>query len=145
VQAELAAVGLDQERIDKNLVLARLGYEQLTVLPPRGETSVPAEAPLPLPTVVTPTYQGALRGAPSVLAAANTPLRQTGNWRVWRPVIELSRCTRCWLCFVSCPDGAIALDAQDYPHIDYDVCKGCLICVEECPTQTIDKILEAEV
>jgi pyruvate ferredoxin oxidoreductase gamma subunit len=79
-----------------------------------------------------------------VLAPANTPLRQTGNWRVWRPVIDLSRCTRCWLCFVSCPDGAIALNEQDYPHIDYDVCKGCLICVEECPTQTIHRVREAE-
>jgi pyruvate ferredoxin oxidoreductase gamma subunit len=79
-----------------------------------------------------------------VLAPANTPLRKTGNWRVWRPVIDLSRCTRCWLCFVSCPDGAIALNEQDYPHIDYDVCKGCLICVEECPTQTIHRVREAE-
>ena len=45
---------------------------------------------------------------------------------------------------MSCPEGAIALDDNDSPLIDYDVCKGCLICVEECPTHTIGKILEAE-
>ena len=79
----------------------------------------------------------------TVVAAANTPLRKTGNWRVWRPVIDLTHCSQCWMCFVSCPDGAIALDHDDNPHIDYDVCKGCLICVEECPTHAISKILEA--
>jgi Pyruvate/2-oxoacid:ferredoxin oxidoreductase delta subunit len=45
---------------------------------------------------------------------------------------------------VSCPEGAITLDAEENPHIDYEVCKGCLICVEECPTHTITKIQEAE-
>jgi pyruvate ferredoxin oxidoreductase gamma subunit len=45
---------------------------------------------------------------------------------------------------VSCPDGAIALDEVDNPHIDYEVCKGCLICVEECPTHTIHTVREAQ-
>jgi Pyruvate/2-oxoacid:ferredoxin oxidoreductase delta subunit len=45
---------------------------------------------------------------------------------------------------VSCPDGAIALDDGDNPHVDYDVCKGCLICVEECPTGTIHQVREVE-
>jgi pyruvate ferredoxin oxidoreductase gamma subunit len=144
VSEELGALGLDHRRIEENLRLACIGYEQLAILPPGRQAAVPAGAPLAPSTVVTPIYQGALRGTPSVLAPANTPLRQTGNWRVWRPVIDLSRCTRCWLCFVSCPDGAIALNEQDYPHIDYDVCKGCLICVEECPTQTIHRVREAE-
>ena len=30
------------------------------------------------------------------------------DWRVTRPVINLERCTHCWICFVNCPDGAIA-------------------------------------
>jgi pyruvate ferredoxin oxidoreductase gamma subunit len=146
VREELAALGLDHHRIDQSVGLAYLAYERLTVRPPweEGARAGAAAASLPQPSVVTPTYQGALRGAPSVVAPANTPLRQTGNWRVWRPVIDLARCTRCWICFVSCPDGAIGLDDGDYPHIDYDVCKGCLICVEECPTRTIHQVREAE-
>jgi pyruvate ferredoxin oxidoreductase gamma subunit len=146
VREELAALGLDHARIEQNVGLASSAYLRLTVPPgqegPRRALS--AADQLPQPTVVTPTYQGALRGAPSVVAPANTPRRKTGNWRVWRPVVDLSRCSQCWICFVSCPDGAIALDQGDNPHIDYDVCKGCLICVEECPTGAIHKVQEAE-
>ena len=147
VREELAALGLNDARIAENVGLAYIAYEQLTVLPAREELggTVSPAGTLPQPTVVTPTYQGALRGAPSVVAPANTPLRKTGNWRVWWPVIDLSRCSQCWVCFVSCPEGAIALDEGDNPHIDYDVCKGCLICVEECPTHTIHQVRESEV
>jgi pyruvate ferredoxin oxidoreductase gamma subunit len=146
IREELAALGLDHSRIEQNVALAYIAYERLTVLSPQEEraSAVSAAGSLAQPSVVAPIYQGALRGPPSVVAAANTPLRKTGNWRVWRPVIDLARCSRCWICFVSCPDGAIGLDDADHPHIDYDVCKGCLICVEECPTQTIHQVREAE-
>ncbi|HLC43221.1 MAG TPA: 4Fe-4S dicluster domain-containing protein, partial [Methylomirabilota bacterium] len=50
--------------------------------------------------------------------------------------------TQCWICFVRCPDGAILLDSFENPHVDYGVCKGCLICVEECPTHAIAKVRE---
>jgi pyruvate ferredoxin oxidoreductase gamma subunit len=143
---ELQALGLDGPHIGQNLDLARLGYAQVHIIPSSTPVGTPTAADVSSPQsqVVTPVYQGAVQGTPSVLAPANTPLRKTGNWRLWRPEIDLSHCTRCWMCFVSCPDGAIALDEQDYPHVDYDVCKGCLICVEECPTDTIHQVREAE-
>jgi pyruvate ferredoxin oxidoreductase gamma subunit len=147
VRQELAALGLDHTRIEQNAGLAYIAYERLTALPYREELGgvVSTAGALAQPTVVTPTYQGAQRGTASVVALANTPLRKTGNWRLRRPVIDLSRCTQCCICFVSCPDGAIALDDGGNPHIDYDVCKGCLICAEECPTRTIHRVWEAEV
>jgi pyruvate ferredoxin oxidoreductase gamma subunit len=76
-------------------------------------------------------------GTARITAHANTPLRRTGNWRVYRPVIDTAKCTRCWICFLRCPDGAIVLEADDSPRIDEAVCKGCLICAEECPTKAI--------
>ena len=82
-------------------------------------------------------------GAPTVLGEPNTPRRNTGSWRLYRPVIDLARCTRCWICFVRCPDGAIELEPDDTPRVDYDVCKGCLICVAECPTHAIAQVREA--
>ena len=43
-------------------------------------------------------------------------------------------CTFCDTCLVYCPDVAIskAKDGKGYT-IDYDFCKGCGICVHECP------------
>jgi pyruvate ferredoxin oxidoreductase gamma subunit len=145
VRDELQSLGLTASLVEKNLILARLGYERV-VLGPATELrdATTSVSSLPSPQIVAPAYEGAFRGTPSVVARAHTPLRQTGNWRVWRPVIDLKNCSQCWVCFVSCPEGAIALDAEDNPHVDYAVCKGCLICVEECPTHTITKILETE-
>jgi len=72
--------------------------------------------------------------APSIYAVGNSPERKTGNWRQFRPVLLREKCTRCWICFVRCPEAAISLDANDYPVVDYNECKGCLLCVHECPT-----------
>jgi pyruvate ferredoxin oxidoreductase gamma subunit len=145
VREELQSLELTPNLVEKNLILARLSYEQVMIMLAEdlGETAAHRSSS-PVPQIVAPAYAGAFRGTPSVVAAANTPLRKTGNWRLWRPVIDLANCSQCWVCFVSCPEGAITLDAEENPHIDYEVCKGCLICVEECPTHTITKIQEAE-
>jgi pyruvate ferredoxin oxidoreductase gamma subunit len=94
--------------------------------------------------LTTPTYQGGWAGTASVATEPNTHLRKTGDWRVMRPVIDQSRCTHCWICFVNCPDGAIALTANHSPQIDYSVCKGCMLCAEECPIHVIESVREAE-
>jgi 2-oxoacid:acceptor oxidoreductase delta subunit (pyruvate/2-ketoisovalerate family) len=55
---------------------------------------------------------------------------------------ELGRCFSCGVCnscdncWVFCPDVAISREGGVY-SIDYDYCKGCLICVEECPRSAI--------
>ncbi len=54
-------------------------------------------------------------------------------------VKETSRCMHCGECFSCgncynyCPDAAIHLDDDGRLRIDYDYCKGCGICVQECP------------
>jgi pyruvate ferredoxin oxidoreductase gamma subunit len=140
LRVELEAIELSPERIDASLRLGRLARAGLAPLAPPAPGGT---VPRPGSPVVDVTYARPETGAPTVIAPANTPLRKPGSWRVFRPVIDLARCTRCWICFVRCPEGAIALDADDTPRVDYDVCKGCLICVEECPTHTIAAVREA--
>lgn len=143
VRKELESLGLEAEQVEKNVELARVCYQRIEALPPLPYTEWPSPAPVPKPGLMVPTYLGPLAGTASVTAPANTPLRRTGSWRVWRPVIDLEKCSQCWICFVSCPEGAISLDEVDNPHVDYEVCKGCLVCVEECPTHAIHKEREA--
>ena len=47
-------------------------------------------------------------------------------------------CNLCDNCFIFCPDMAIAArpDKQGY-EINLEYCKGCCICVEECPRGAI--------
>jgi len=59
-------------------------------------------------------------------------------------LFEAKRCFNCGVCnlcdncFFFCPDMAISArpDKQGY-EINYDYCKGCCICVEECPRGAI--------
>ena len=53
-----------------------------------------------------------LRATPSILDPGNAVKRHTGTWRVERPVIDRSVCSRCGLCVVRCPDGAVELDVD---------------------------------
>jgi 2-oxoacid:acceptor oxidoreductase delta subunit (pyruvate/2-ketoisovalerate family) len=62
---------------------------------------------------------------------------KTGSWRTFRPEVDYSKCTRCTLCWIYCPDAAIARQKDDSPKIDYDYCKGCGICANECPSKAI--------
>jgi pyruvate ferredoxin oxidoreductase delta subunit len=69
---------------------------------------------------------------------------KTGSWRTFRPEIDYSKCTRCTLCWVYCPDAAITRLEDDSPKIDYDYCKGCGVCANECPVKAITMHKEEE-
>ncbi len=47
------------------------------------------------------------------------------------------RCTSCDTCLVYCPDGVISRTDDGY-RIDEEYCKGCGICVAECPRRAMD-------
>jgi 2-oxoacid:acceptor oxidoreductase gamma subunit (pyruvate/2-ketoisovalerate family)/2-oxoacid:acceptor oxidoreductase delta subunit (pyruvate/2-ketoisovalerate family) len=46
-------------------------------------------------------------------------------------------CTECDTCLVYCPEGIIRREAGGY-GVDYTYCKGCGICVEECPRRAME-------
>jgi len=68
---------------------------------------------------------------------------RTGNYRTGvRPEADLALCVDCLLCWLYCPDSAIALDGTRFTGIDLEVCKGCEICAEVCPTGAIEMVAE---
>jgi 2-oxoacid:acceptor oxidoreductase gamma subunit (pyruvate/2-ketoisovalerate family)/2-oxoacid:acceptor oxidoreductase delta subunit (pyruvate/2-ketoisovalerate family) len=46
-------------------------------------------------------------------------------------------CTRCDTCLVYCPEGIVRRHGGDY-EVDYTYCKGCGICVSECPRKAME-------
>lgn len=134
IREELLELGLGSTVIENNLRLAQEVFEALEEVPLRP---VERSATEPLHPI---GYDDVLWGTPSILAPGNAIERQTGFWRTERPEIDRELCTRCGLCFVQCPDGAIALDEQGYPIIDYEHCKGCLICLEVCRPRAVKSI-----
>ncbi|MGI9952414.1 4Fe-4S binding protein [Moorellaceae bacterium AZ2] len=66
---------------------------------------------------------------------------RTGSWRTARPVLQAGRCTNCLICWLFCPEGCIRR-GKGYISIDLDYCKGCGICVRECPRQALKLVEE---
>jgi len=63
----------------------------------------------------------------------------TGEWRVFRPVKDDEKCNSCLLCWIYCPEASISKEELE---IDYQYCKGCGICADECPTGAIVMVKE---
>lgn len=63
----------------------------------------------------------------------------TGTWRNLRPVLDHDKCSQCLLCWIYCPEAVIDRDSLE---INYQYCKGCGICAEECPAKAIKMIRE---
>lgn len=83
--------------------------------------------------------------AAAIHASATSVQVRTGLWRTLRPVADLERCKHCWwVCAEFCPDSAIRVRADQTPEIDYEHCKGCLICVAQCPSHAIRAIAERD-
>ena len=70
-------------------------------------------------------------------------MNMTGLWRAFRPVVDISRCKKCTLCWKFCPDTSIYIE-DEFPVIDYDFCKGCGLCAEECPFKCIAMVEEVK-
>ena len=67
---------------------------------------------------------------------------KTGDWRSQRPVFDLSRCTKCSICQIFCPDGCIEQNSEGYFEANLYYCKGCGICAHECRPKAITMVEE---
>ena len=139
VAQELRSLGVTASVLERNLEVATDCFQAVPIVPV-GESSPGQAGPASL---WSPIYEAPTRGTARIAAGANTPLRKTGDWRTFRPVLIPEKCNGCWLCYVYCPDAAITLTQTDKPVIDYDHCKGCMLCVEECPTHALVSEREA--
>lgn len=68
----------------------------------------------------------------------------TGGWRSMRPVWDVEKCTNCMLCWMYCPDSCIQAKDAQMTGIDYEHCKGCGVCVQECKFGALELIQETE-
>ncbi len=73
--------------------------------------------------------------------ASEGAMGRTGSWRTFKPVINYSKCIKCYLCWLHCPFSVISKDSSGVV-IDYEYCKGCGICYDVCPTKAIVMVPE---
>ncbi|MEM4280586.1 MAG: 2-oxoacid:acceptor oxidoreductase family protein [Candidatus Caldarchaeum sp.] len=135
--AELTELGLRDDLLEKNLRLVAEVYDDV----PRPVINVEHES---ISREVVPIFSGGVVTL-DIVNLGNSTLRRTGNWRLFKPVVDYQRCTGCMVCYVYCPESAIALDPDNRPLVDYENCKGCMICLKECPLRAISAVREVKV
>lgn len=141
INLELAEAGTAVRQ--RNIAMALAGFDAMAEftgsVKPESDTLPDAD-----PDWIDLPLEPAKVSAPVIHAGLTSVQVKTGLWRTLRPVIDLQRCNKCWwVCSTFCPDSAINVE-NDIPVIDYDHCKGCMVCVAQCPPHAIEGIPEAE-
>lgn len=65
---------------------------------------------------------------------------KTGLWRSQTPEIDYSKCTKCLICWINCPEPTITRligNPERAVEINQEYCKGCGICANVCPSKAI--------
>jgi pyruvate ferredoxin oxidoreductase gamma subunit len=69
----------------------------------------------------------------------------------WMPLFTEKECIHCGLCATVCPDFCLVWTHEqingEAPRvrlegIDYQYCKGCMRCIETCPTEALTRVTE---
>jgi len=136
VTRELTDIHLKRESLDKNVEAALVCFDNTPDISAAGSKH---SGGYNGNRIVMLKYADPCVGTPSVYAMGNTIDKKTGNWRLYKPVIDYEECSMCRACFVHCPHSCIYIDESGYPQIDYENCKGCFACMDECPKGAISR------
>lgn len=140
--------GKDPELLQNNCFAVKLGCENISVsrrectahevlFPPARQTSSIGYANAPL---------GGILPSKGNTAQNNLSLSRSG----YIPKYIVEKCINCGLCDTTCPDMVFSFREGEYlgkraminQGPDYQYCKGCLRCVEICPTQALVAVKE---
>lgn len=139
--------------VEPNLRTFDRGYREVrqrTWAPEPGDTGRPVRRTPPAYGYLDAPIGGTILD-PGSSIAKNLGTSRQGFLPAW----DADTCVHCGICDIVCPDLCFVWseapeDAEDggpavrLLGIDYDYCKGCLKCVESCPTGSLAKLAEED-
>ena len=88
---------------------------------------------------MTSKYKNWKEVAPAGVCSKSSIDFLTGDWKTFSPIRDIEKCTKCLICVLFCPDGAIRwVEEKKDIVFDNEFCKGCGICAKHCHTKAID-------
>ena len=112
----------------------------------QGEEALPVIRPTPVLGYETAPIGGIIPNAGNTISNDLSASR-TG----YMPKFAGAKCIHCGLCATVCPDFCLSWTHEDDENgetvvrlkgIDYQYCKGCMRCVETCPTEALVRVTE---
>jgi pyruvate ferredoxin oxidoreductase gamma subunit len=112
----------------------------------QGQDDLPVMRPAPVLGYQTAPIGGVIP-YPGNTITNDLSMSRTG----WMPLFTVEECIHCGLCATVCPDFCLVWarekDNGEEPKmrlkgIDYQYCKGCMRCIESCPTEALTRITE---
>jgi len=129
------------------------GVAEFEELPDVGrfEGDLPAIRPQPMLGYETAPIGGVIP-YPGNTISNDLSMSRTG----WMPKFEDEKCVHCGLCATVCPDFCLVWTHEmvadpegsgEVPRVrlkgvDYQYCKGCMRCIETCPTEAMTRVAE---
>jgi pyruvate ferredoxin oxidoreductase gamma subunit len=139
--------GKHPEAVASNTSAFRRGASEFEVHEGSGQTDgdVPIVRPEPVWGYDTQPAGGMIPEAGNT-AWNDLSMSRTG----WMPVLDREKCLHCGICDLVCPDLCLVWGPGDgtstvarrLQGIDYRYCKGCLRCVESCPSAALVRTAE---
>jgi len=136
--------------LEANLRAFQRGYDELRLetFPLEGEWATGVARPQPAYGYLNAPWGG------MVTNPGNSVLKNlTASRQGLIPAFEVAKCVHCGLCDIVCPDYCFVWETYTKEDgkpgvrlvgIDYRYCKGCLKCIEACPTDALVEMRETE-
>lgn len=128
-------------RAKNNIDACSRAYKETEIVEP---VAVRSGQKREFPVEKWPTWQELLPGC-VVAEPGNASQYKTGDWKAQHPEFDYSKCNKCGLCYIYCPEGCIVPKPEDDGFFEANLyyCKGCGICSEECPKKVITMVEES--
>jgi pyruvate ferredoxin oxidoreductase gamma subunit len=157
IDAEAVKVAIRQafehhypQAVESNLKTFQRGYDELRLetFPVVGEWATGVARPQPAYGYLDAPWGGLVTNPGNSVIKDLSASRQG-----FLPALDLEKCVHCGVCDFVCPDYCLVWETYTKDDgksgvrlvgIDYRYCKGCLKCVEACPTDALVEMRETE-